>query len=76
LPQIESLAHAGESLMSLLRDRRLEVSPEIVTLLLGCSDGLRELLSHLQVNGEEGVHDNARLINDLQAAFRCSVSGR
>ncbi len=66
LAQIESLAHAGESLMSLLRDREIEITPRIITVLLACSDALRAMLSNLQINGVEGVHDNSRLITDLK----------
>jgi two-component system chemotaxis sensor kinase CheA len=75
LRQIESLAHAGESLMSLLREHQIAVTSEIVTLLLACSDGLRAILSQLQATGAEGTHDNDRLIHDLKLLSEAQAQG-
>jgi two-component system, chemotaxis family, sensor kinase CheA len=48
---IEKVAHAGENLLSLLRDGLLPVNQELVSGLLRCSDALREMIRSI----EDGV---------------------
>ena len=51
--KLESLTHAGENLLSLLRDRKLKVTSEIVTVLLELGITVRGMLSHIEANGSE-----------------------
>jgi len=65
--RLEKLAHAGESLLGLLRDGKLEADRAVITGLLGLLDGLRELLKTIEAEGGEGDRDNAELIERLEA---------
>ncbi|ALF56481.1 histidine kinase [Nostoc piscinale CENA21] len=72
-PKLESLAHAGESLISCLRDsakpslennsdRNVAVTPQIITALLQTVDSIRQLLSQIQTTKQEGDADYSTLI--------------
>ncbi|MDM9384848.1 chemotaxis protein CheA [Chlorogloeopsis sp. ULAP01] len=73
-PKLESLAHAGETLLSSLRDgtnqsfdgdRKLAVTPEIVTTLLQTVDTIRQILSEIKATKREGNKDYSALIETL-----------
>lgn len=66
LSRIEKLAHAGENLLSALRDGRLAPHAEMITTLLSCADGLRAMLGRIQEQGDEGDFDQSALMADLQ----------
>lgn len=53
--RLERLAHAGENLLSHLRDGRLSVNEALVNGLLQLMDGLRAILNLIERNGNEGV---------------------
>ncbi len=59
--KIEKLAHDGENLLSVLRDGNVEVSSDMVSVLLGLSDALRELFNNLEVSGDEGAKEFSSL---------------
>jgi two-component system chemotaxis sensor kinase CheA len=59
--RLESLAHVGESLLSLLRDGKLGVDAQITTGLLQMVDAVRKLLANIENNGAEGDEDFAAL---------------
>jgi HPt (histidine-containing phosphotransfer) domain-containing protein len=67
LSKIESVAHVGESLLSLVRDRKLKITSEMITTLLALSDALREMLTSLEQTGKEGETDYTALKEKLQA---------
>src|SRR3712207_8888055 len=52
--RLETLAHAGESLLSRLRDGVQPVTPETITTLLATIDGVRALLASIEETGAEG----------------------
>src|SRR5581483_6577448 len=56
--QLESLAHAGESLLSRLRDGLMALTPEITTALLAMVDAVRRILSDIEADGEERQRDD------------------
>jgi len=74
-PKLESLAHAGESLISCLRDgakqslenngRNLTVTPQIMSTLLQTVDSIRQLLSQIKTTKHEGDRDYSALIQAL-----------
>src|ERR1019366_528246 len=64
-PKIESVAHAGESLLSRMRDGKLRLDPEITSGLLAVGDGLRELLSHIEATGVEGKREVQAVVERL-----------
>jgi two-component system chemotaxis sensor kinase CheA len=64
---LEKLAHAGESLLSDLRDAKLVIDPEITTCLLKMGDAIRRIIAHIEKTGQEANEDNADLIAALSA---------
>ena len=65
--RIESVAHAGESLLTVLRDGRLAPDSNIASILLRYSDALREMMRSIDQEGNEGVVDHSQLVHDLLA---------
>ncbi|MBW4453786.1 MAG: chemotaxis protein CheW [Nostoc indistinguendum CM1-VF10] len=61
-PNLESLAHAGENLLSCLRDRQLAITPDIISTLLQTVDGIRQILSQIQATKRDGDRDYSELI--------------
>ena len=62
---LEALTHAGESLLSRLRDGELGLTPEITDALLMTVDAVRALLAAIEATGQEGEPDHAALIATL-----------
>jgi two-component system, chemotaxis family, sensor kinase CheA len=62
---LEALTHAGESLLSRLRDGELALTPEITDALLRTVDAVRALLAAIEATGQEGEPDHAELITTL-----------
>src|SRR5580692_1393811 len=65
--KLEAIAHAGEDLLSLIRDGVLEMTPDVVTALLDTSDAMREVLAHVEEDGTEGPSDYQHLVARLEA---------
>jgi two-component system chemotaxis sensor kinase CheA len=55
--RLETLTHAGESLLSRLRDGVQPVTPETITTLLAMLDGVRALLATIEESNVEGDVD-------------------
>jgi two-component system chemotaxis sensor kinase CheA len=64
--KLEKVAHSGENLLSLLRDGRLILTPEITTVLLGMVDAIRQILSEIKTSGQEGNADYSDLLERLK----------
>ena len=74
--RLEKLAHAGENLLGLLRDGKLDADRPIITGLLHLLDGLRSILKTIEAQGGEGEGDDLELIarlEELQAPARAQV---
>jgi two-component system, chemotaxis family, sensor kinase CheA len=67
LPRLEKVAHAGEDVLGNIRDGKLDVTPEAVTLILQCLDRIRDLLGELEETGEEPDGEDSELIALLRA---------
>jgi two-component system chemotaxis sensor kinase CheA len=67
LGQLERLAHAGESLMSRLRDGDLVLTPVMTTALLQMVDGVRHILGCVEVDRSEGERRYDGLVELLNA---------
>ena len=72
--RLEAVAHAGENLLSKLRDGVLTVNPEITSALLATVDAVRYMLGEIESSGQPGEKDFGELIavlarlNDVKAA--------
>jgi len=64
--RLEKLTHAGESLLSGLRDGMLILNAEITTGLLAMVDAVRHMLATIQASGQDGEEDYATLIELLK----------
>src|SRR5574341_85773 len=63
--KLESVSHAGENLLSLLRDGALPFSPPITDALLALVDAVREMLASIEATGNEGERNDSVLIATL-----------
>ncbi|MGA2448124.1 MAG: chemotaxis protein CheW [Polyangiaceae bacterium] len=57
LPRLQTLTHAGESLLTLLRDGTLSLTPEITSALLAMVDVVRRILANVEATGGEGAEE-------------------
>ena len=65
--RLETLAHAGENLLGLLREGKLTANRPLITGLLELLDGLRSILKSIETKASEGEGDDAVLISQLEA---------
>src|SRR5438552_790461 len=78
--RLEKLAHAGESLLSRLRDGKITLNAEITSGLLAMVDAVRRMLASIQASDHDGDEDYAPLIEQLahlqedQVAELCAES--
>jgi chemotaxis protein histidine kinase CheA len=56
--QLEAVTHAGESLLSRLRDGLLPLTAEITTAMLATVDAVREMLTSIEASGKEGERND------------------
>ena len=63
--KLESLAHAGENLLSVLREGQLTLNSEITSALLAMVDAVRQMLGSIDTLGNEGERNDAPLIATL-----------
>jgi two-component system chemotaxis sensor kinase CheA len=67
LPRLESVAHASENVLGKVRDGELEVTPEIVSVILKSLDRIKSLLAALEKTEAEPAGDDSDLKNQLNA---------
>jgi two-component system chemotaxis sensor kinase CheA len=72
--RLEKVSHAGESLLSKLRDGALILNEEMVDALLATSDRLREIIAGVQKQRQEPIGDDASLIQSLRFLTEGGVS--
>ena len=66
LKQLQTIAHAAESLLIKLREGELLFNAEIANAVLGVVDVIRRMLTSLEVSGEEGSADFENLLQTLE----------
>ena len=67
LERLERVAHSGESVLVLVRDGKLDASPELMTSVLACVDVIKEILATIEKTGNEPAGDDTALIASLDA---------
>lgn len=72
--KIEKVAHAGENLLSLLRDDVLQVDQPVVTGLLRCSDALREMMRCLEAGTSLDGLRHADLLHLLEGLQKAGIT--
>jgi len=64
---LTELAHAIEDILDRLRKRSLDVSPDLVTLLLRCVDGLGRMVPAAAAGNDEAPAEHRALLAELAA---------
>ena len=64
--KLEAVTHAGENLLSRLRDGQLLLNPAITSGLLALVDAVRLLLAHIEKTGQEGDGEFSALLDSLK----------
>jgi two-component system chemotaxis sensor kinase CheA len=67
LSRLESVAHAGEDILDRVRDHKLDVTPEIISVLLKATDVIKDLVTALEETGEEPEGDDSVLIQEIRS---------
>ncbi len=67
LGKLEAVAHAGESLLSRLRDGDLVLDAEMTSSLLAMVDVIRAMLTEVEASGSDGDGDHGSLVSKLHA---------
>lgn len=73
--KLESVTHAGENLLSKLRDGQLSLEPSMTTGLLGLVDAVREMLGRIETDGNEGDAEYAALVETLVRLQEAELAG-
>jgi two-component system chemotaxis sensor kinase CheA len=63
--RLESLSHAGENLLSMLRTGELNLTPPCTHALLAMVDAIRQILGTIETTGNEGMADYTALTETL-----------
>ncbi|MBS1816839.1 MAG: chemotaxis protein CheW [Acidobacteria bacterium] len=63
---LERVAHAGENLLSLLREGTLALDAPMTSALLRVVDATRRMLTHVEATGSDGGEDYSSLIAELE----------
>jgi chemotaxis protein histidine kinase CheA len=74
--KLEGVAHAGENLLSELRDGELPLNPEITTALLHTVDAVLQMLQSIEAIGNEGERDDLIKMSTKVTQASHSRSGR
>lgn len=73
LERLGSIAHRAEDILDLVREGKLDITPDFITALLGAVDRIRTLTAELEKNGQEPKgedEDILSLMNDLAGALQ------
>jgi len=73
--KLEKVTHAGESLLSRLRDGVLNLSAEITSELLALVDAVRQMLAAIRDTGQDGKEEYPALIENLKRLQQAQTAG-
>jgi two-component system chemotaxis sensor kinase CheA len=74
--KLEALAHAGEDLLSRLRDGQAPLDSEMIAALLALVDSSRAILSAIEKGRSEGESDPSELVGRLARLVRKPAAAR
>lgn len=66
LPRLETVAHAAEDVLGRVRDKKLNISQDVVSLVLAALDRIKELVAALSASGSEPIGSDEELIGALR----------
>jgi two-component system chemotaxis sensor kinase CheA len=67
---LESVTHAGESVLAALRDNTLQMTPLLTSALLQLADAVRDMLTQIESTGTESAVDYSALTAHLMELYR------
>ncbi len=67
LSKLEAIAHTGENLLGLIRDKKVEMNSKIIDALLLTVDTVRKILNNLESIHSEGNEDHGALLTLLSS---------
>jgi two-component system chemotaxis sensor kinase CheA len=70
--RLQKVAHAGENLLSKLRDGVLPLDAEITSGLLAMVDAVRHMLDEIQTGDSDGENDYPELLDQLKCLQTCN----
>jgi two-component system chemotaxis sensor kinase CheA len=73
--RLEAVTHAGENVLSSLRDQAISTTPALTSVLLRLVDAIREMLTKIEGAGTEGDGDYSDLIADMTRLYRGEDAG-
>jgi len=79
LPKLENMAHGTENILSVMRDGKMPVTPEGVTILLEAVDIIKDILGHIEEGGTEPDEDFSPMrkrLDDFLAEGLQETSGK
>lgn len=76
LKKLESVSHAGETLLGALRADELKVDDKIINLLLSLCDAIRTIVQTIEETKAEGAQSYDALAAELLAASKPQASGQ
>ncbi|MDF1602352.1 chemotaxis protein CheA [Nocardioides sp. YIM 152315] len=65
--KLESVTHVGENLLARLRDGKMSMTPRTTDVLLAMVDTVRDLLSAIEQQGNEGDADVSAVVEQITA---------
>lgn len=70
--KLEAVTHAGESVLSSLRDQAITSTPLLTSVLLAMVDAIREMLAQIESTEQEGDGDYSVLVAQLTRLYTTS----
>lgn len=67
LSRLEKVAHAGEDVMDKVRDGKIQITPEVISVILKAVDHIRFLVNYLEENEFEQQGDDSALIAEIKS---------
>jgi two-component system chemotaxis sensor kinase CheA len=66
LPRLGRICHAGETVLSQMREGALRPSSQVISILHRCADAIRRVLDSIELSGDEGSLSDDELIAELR----------
>ena len=74
LARLECVAHAAEDLLGALRAGDLQITPRLITAVLGAVDCMKTIVAEISVTGAESPGDDAAVLKALRDSLTVSVA--
>jgi len=74
LSKLASVAHAGENIMDKIRNKQMQVTPDIISIILEAIDTIKDIVAYISEHGSEPEDDYAALISKIENAINNSPS--